>query len=67
MLSMLFNKHRAKLFVWIHTQTDTGTDRFTRHIQADTDSDPYNRQTGDSRRHRGRELETSNLDLPLVK
>ena len=42
MLSVLFSKYRTKFFV---RRTESGTDRFIKIAQENTDSDSYNRQS----------------------
>lgn len=41
MLSVMFNKYRTKFFV---RKTESGTDRFTKAAQENTDSASYNTQ-----------------------
>jgi hypothetical protein len=66
MLSVLFNKYRAKIFVRDGcTQTDKGTDAQAACRQADSDS--YNRWRMRKRRHRISEAASSTLNLSLVK
>ena len=67
MLSVLFSKYRTKSFF---RRTESGTDRFIKTAQENTDSDSYKRQNTTDKyiqENTRREIGKSNLGSFLVK